>query len=138
MSSPVPCLSPAQLRAALAVRDLSDPAEGPHAIQMLIGRAVAALSQAWPCQVRWCPGPKVVPVADNYDRLGYAPGAITREARYTRYVSASTMLRSHSTAMIPPALCPASNNGAGRALPESNQLRDERRQQVGRFEFQNP
>jgi phenylalanyl-tRNA synthetase alpha chain len=50
------------------------------------------------------PGPKIVPVADNYDRLGYAAGAITREARYTRYVSAGRMLRSHSTAMIPPAL----------------------------------
>jgi len=45
-----------------------------------------------------------VPVADNYDRLGYAAGAITREARYTRYVSARRMLRSHSSAMIPPAL----------------------------------
>ena len=62
------------------------------------------LSRAWSCEVRWCRGPDVVPVADNYDRLGYAPGAITREARYTRYVSAGRMLRSHSTAMIPPAL----------------------------------
>ena len=104
MSSSVPHLSPAQLRAALDVRDLSDPAAGPHAIQVLTDRAVAALARAWSCEVRWCRGPKIVPVADNYDRLGYAPGAITREARYTRYVSARRMLRSHSTAMVPPAL----------------------------------
>jgi len=104
VSSPVPYLSPAQLRAALGLRDLSDPAEGPHAIQILAGQAAGALSRAWSCEVRWCRGPKVVPVADNYDRLGYAPGAITREARYTRYVSAGQMLRSHSSAMIPPAL----------------------------------
>jgi phenylalanyl-tRNA synthetase alpha chain len=45
-----------------------------------------------------------VPVADNYDRLGYPADAITREARYTRYVDAGNMLRSHSSAMIPPAL----------------------------------
>jgi phenylalanyl-tRNA synthetase alpha chain len=45
-----------------------------------------------------------VPVADNYDRLGYPAGAITREARYTRYLDAGHMLRSHSSAMIPPAL----------------------------------
>jgi phenylalanyl-tRNA synthetase alpha chain len=45
-----------------------------------------------------------VPVADNYDRLGYPAEAITREARYTRYVDAGHMLRSHSSAMIPPAL----------------------------------
>ena len=75
-----------------------------HAIQILTVRAVAALARAWSCEVRWCRGPKIVPVADNYDRLGYAPGAITREARYTRYVSARRMLRSHSTAMVPPAL----------------------------------
>ena len=104
MSSPVPHLSAAQLRAALDVRDLSDPATGPHAIQCLTDRTVAALASAWSCEVRWCRGPKIVPVADNYDRLGYAPGAITREARYTRYVSARRMLRSHSTAMVPPAL----------------------------------
>src|SRR4029077_13024013 len=97
-------LSPAQLRAALDVRDLSDPAAGPHAIQVLTDRAPAALTRAWSWEVRWCRGPKIVSVADNYDRLGYAPGAITREARYTRYVSARRMLRSHFTAMVPPAL----------------------------------
>ena len=104
MSSSVPHLSPAQVRATLDIRDLSDPAEGSHAIQILTDRAAAALSRAWSCEVRWCRGPKIVPVADNYDRLGYAADAITREARYTRYVSARRMLRSHSTAMIPPAL----------------------------------
>jgi phenylalanyl-tRNA synthetase alpha chain len=104
VSSSVPHLSPAQLRAALGIRDLSDPGEGSHAIQILLDRAVAALSRTWSCEVRWCRGAKVVPVADNYDRLGYAAGAITREVRYTRYVSSRRMLRSHSSAMIPPAL----------------------------------
>ena len=104
MSSSVPYLSPAQMQAALGIRDLSDPGEGPHAIQLLIDRAVEALSRAWSCEVRRCRGPKVVPVADNYDRMGYAASAITREARYTRYVSTRQMLRSHSSAMVPPAL----------------------------------
>jgi len=104
VSSPVSYLSPVQLRRDLGTRDLSDPAEGPHAIQLLIGRAVAELSRAWSCEVRWCRGPRVVPVADNYDRLGYAAEAITRDTRYTRYVDADHMLRSHSSAMVPPAL----------------------------------
>ncbi len=104
MSSPVSYLSSAQLRRDLAIRDLSDPAEGPHAIQTLIGRAVDSLSSAWNCEVRWCRGPRIVPVADNYDRLGYPDAAISRETRYTRYVADGRMLRSHSTAMIPPAL----------------------------------
>jgi phenylalanyl-tRNA synthetase alpha chain len=97
-------LSPAQLRRDLAIRDLSDPSDGSHAIQHIVGQAVAALSLAWDCEVRWCRGPRVVPVADNYDRLGYAAQSVTREVRYTRYVDAGHMLRSHATAMVPPAL----------------------------------
>jgi phenylalanyl-tRNA synthetase alpha chain len=104
VSSPVSYLNPVQLQRDLGIRDLSEPAEGPHAIQILIDRAVARLRRAWGCEVRWCRGPRIVPVADNYDRLGYAVAAITRDARYTRYVDATSMLRSHSTAMIPPAL----------------------------------
>jgi phenylalanyl-tRNA synthetase alpha chain len=104
VSSPVSYLDPEQLQRDLGLRDLSEPAEGPHAIQILIGRAAERLCRAWKCEVRWCRGPRIVPVADNYDRLGYPPEAITREGRYTRYVDAGHMLRSHSTAMIPPAL----------------------------------
>jgi phenylalanyl-tRNA synthetase alpha chain len=104
-------LNPDQMQAALAIRDLSDPGEGPHAIQLLTRRAVEALAGAWSCQVRWCRGPRVVPVADNYDRLDYAADAITREIRYARYVRAGTMLRSHSTAMVPPALRQLARSG---------------------------
>lgn len=104
MSSPVSYLDPMQLRRDLGIRDLSAPAEGPHAIQVLTGQVVERLARAWGCEVRWCRGPRIVPVADNYDGLGYPPEAITRETRYTRYVDAGHMLRSHSSAMIPPAL----------------------------------
>jgi phenylalanyl-tRNA synthetase alpha chain len=101
---PTPYLTPEQLRRDCGVRDLSDPNEGPHAIQLLVDRAVERLGSAWGCEVRWCRGPRVVPVADNYDRLGYAQNAISRETRYTRYVDHEHMLRSHSSAMIPAAL----------------------------------
>jgi phenylalanyl-tRNA synthetase alpha chain len=104
MSSPVAYLDHAQLQRDLSIRDVSDPAQGPHAIQVLAGQAVDGLCRAWGCEARWCRGPRIVPVADNYDRLGYPPEAITRDARYTRYVDAGNMLRSHSSAMIPPAL----------------------------------
>lgn len=104
MSSPVSYLHPAQLQRDLALRDLSEPAEGPHAVQILIGQAAEGLCRAWDCEVRWCRGPRIVPVADNYDRLGYPAEAVTRETRYTRYVDPGRMLRSHSSAMVPPAL----------------------------------
>jgi phenylalanyl-tRNA synthetase alpha chain len=97
-------LTEAQLAHDLALTDLSDPSDGPHAIQLLVDLAVAALTRAWGCEARWCRGPRIVTIADNYDRLGYQAAAVTREARYTRYVDGRRMLRSHSTAMVPPAL----------------------------------
>jgi phenylalanyl-tRNA synthetase alpha chain len=105
-----------QLQRDLGMRDLSDPAEGPHAIQILIGQALEWLGRAWDCEVRWCRGPRIVPVADNYDRLGYPAEAITRDTRYTRYVVAGHMLRSHSTAMIPPALRRLADKPSGDVL----------------------
>jgi phenylalanyl-tRNA synthetase alpha chain len=93
-----------QLERDLALRDLTDPSAGPHAIQSLVGVAADALVAAWACPARPSPGPRVVPVADNYDNLGFTAGAASRDARYTRYVDAQRMLRSHSSAMVPPAL----------------------------------
>jgi phenylalanyl-tRNA synthetase alpha chain len=104
VSSPASYISPEQLQLDLSIRDLSDPAEGRHAIQLLVDRAIGALARAWACEIRWCRGPRIVPVADNYDRLGFGADAITRDARYTRYVNAGQMLRSHSSSMVPPAL----------------------------------
>src|ERR1700733_3820968 len=98
-------LTGAQLARDLAITDLSDPAEGPpHAIQLLAELAVSALTGVWGCAARWCRGPRIVTIADNYDHLGYLASAVTREASYTRYVDGTRVLRSHSTAMVPPAL----------------------------------
>ena len=98
-------LSPAQLARDLALPDLTDRrSAGPHAIQLLITLAATALERAWRCDVRWCRGPRVVPVSDNYDALGFPSDSVSRDRRYTRYVDDATMLRSHSSAMVPPAL----------------------------------
>jgi phenylalanyl-tRNA synthetase alpha chain len=102
--SPPAVLSAARLEHDLAIPDLSDPADGRHAVQLISEAAVAALARLWSCEVRWRRGPRIVPVADNYGRLGYRPDAVTMQARYTRYVDAAHMLRAHSTAMVPPAL----------------------------------
>ena len=100
-------LSPAQLRACLSIRDLSDPAQGPHALQLVADDLAAALGSAEhdePAEVRVVRSSPVVSLADNYDNLGYAADAVTREERYTRYVDTGHVLRSHSSAMIPGAL----------------------------------
>lgn len=97
-------LTAEQLASALELRDLTDHRAGPHALQLLVDLAVDALAAAWGCQVRIERGPRVVELIDNYDRLRYPPAAVTRDARYTRYVDADHVLRTHASAMIPPAL----------------------------------
>lgn len=97
-------LSPEQLACDLSIRDLTDPAAGAHALQLVLERAVDALAHRWGCEVRWWRGDRVVTVEDNYDNLGYRTDDVTRESRYTRYVDDTRMLRSHSSAMIPAAL----------------------------------
>ena len=113
---PRPRLSAEQLNRDLSVRDLADPAEGPHAIQLIAESAARALAAHWGCPVRWCRGERIVSVADNYDLLGYDLADVTREARYTRYVAARRMLRSHSSALIPPALRALAAEPAGDVL----------------------
>lgn len=97
-------LDPAELRAALALRDLTDPRQGAHAIQLVIADVVAAVAAVDDPTVLERRDHPVVALADNYDHLGYPPGAVTRDARYTRYVDAGHVLRSHTSAQIPPAL----------------------------------
>jgi len=91
------------LVAALSTRDLTDPGQGPHALQILVEEAVRALALDG-VQIRPERSRPVVPVRDNYDLLGYAPDAVARDARYTRYVSDTCVLRSHTSAGIPSAL----------------------------------
>lgn len=97
-------LSADQLARDLSVRDLTDPAAGPHAIQLILDRAVESLAHRWGCEVRWWRGDRIVTVSDNYDHLGYRADDVTRDSRHTRYVDDRRMLRSHSSALIPAAL----------------------------------
>jgi phenylalanyl-tRNA synthetase alpha chain len=100
----VQTLTGEQLIAALAVRDLTDPAHGEHAIQTLLHDAIAAVARALRCAVHIERGTRVVAVRDNYDALGIGADAVARDSKHTRYVDGATMLRSHTSALVPPAL----------------------------------
>jgi phenylalanyl-tRNA synthetase alpha chain len=93
-------ISVSELSRALALRDLSDPSHGPHAMQVLLDAIHASL----PAPVRVHRGSPIVSVTDNYDRLHYPRGGAARDARYTRYVCDTAVLRTQMTAMIPPLL----------------------------------
>jgi phenylalanyl-tRNA synthetase alpha chain len=89
------------LERALHLRDLSDPLQGLHAMQQIVETIHEALAKRWRCQRLLYRGSPLVSVEDNYDRLGYPPEGVVRDARYSRYVTRRLMLRAHTSAMIP-------------------------------------
>ncbi len=90
-------LDEASLERALGVRDLTDPASGPHAVQRLVGDVARALGGP----LRELRGPRVVSVMDNYYDLGVPTEGVTLDARW---VTSETILRTHMSALVPPAL----------------------------------
>lgn len=97
-------LTVSELSSALSIRDLSDPAQGPHAMQALLTAVVDRLTAAWNVPATVHRTAPLVASADNYDRLGVAPGDVTRDARYSRHASPTVMLRSHTSAGMPAIL----------------------------------
>src|SRR5918997_791786 len=99
------------VRRSLSVRDLTDEAQGPHAMQILLAEVVEALREAWCCEVLVHRESPIVSVEENYDTLHYPPEGASRDARYTRYLNGRTILRTQTSVMIPGLLASA-------ALPE--------------------
>ena len=97
-------LSLEALERALSLRDLTDPRQGPHAMQTLLTGIVDALCAPWGCRAQVYRLHPVVSLEDNYDRLHYPADGAARDARYTRYVAPDRVLRTQTTAMIPSAL----------------------------------
>lgn len=106
-------ITASQLADLLAIPDLTDPAAGPHAIQLIIDRLAAGLDRAWGIPIRRDAGTREVSVRDNYDRLLYSADAVTRDKRYSRYLGGQRMLRSHTTARIPALLDGLATDGSG-------------------------
>jgi phenylalanyl-tRNA synthetase alpha chain len=88
----------------MALRDLSDEAQGVHAINLLVREIAAALHSQYGVVPEVHRGSRIVSVEDNYDRLYYPPDGTARDSRYTRYVSPGHVLRTQMTAAIPGAL----------------------------------
>lgn len=97
-------LSAEQVRRALSIRDLTDPNGGPHALQLLVDAAITALRSTWGLAVLVTRRSPIVSIGDNYDELGYSPEAAARDSRYTRYVCDVALLRTQTSAMLPPLL----------------------------------
>jgi len=98
---PARLLDASDVRRSLSVRDLTDQARGPHAMQILLDGIVEALRDAWGCEVLIHRESPIVSVEENYDALHYPPEGASREARYTRYLNGRTILRTQTSVMIP-------------------------------------
>lgn len=96
--------SPAALARALSLRDLTDPRQGPHAMQLLVEVLHQALAAQWGCARQLHRASPIVPVGASYGRLGYPADAAARQARYSRYVAEGLLLRTQTSAMIPDLL----------------------------------
>jgi len=98
------------LRQALNLRDLTDPEDGRHAMQILIEDILCALRREWGCEIKIHRESPIISIEDNYNKLRYPPDGAARDARYTRYVTAGTLLRTMASAMVPGALRSVANN----------------------------
>jgi len=96
---------------ALAIKDLTDPENGVHAINLVV-KAIAEFfetKKGWPKPDIRRSGP-ISSVANNFDRLYFPHDNPSRLPRYTRYINEEKILRTHTTAIIPDIIAEIKNN----------------------------
>lgn len=95
-------MSPERLAASLAIPDLTDPQQGQHAINIVVGKVVDALKATYGNIVaeEYRVDPRVT-VEENFDKLLFPAENAGRSSRYTRYVTQDVVLRTHTSSAIP-------------------------------------
>jgi len=83
---------------------LTNPANGIHAINLIVYKIAEVLqASGYPEPTIWRSSP-ITTVANNYDRLYFPKDSVSRSPKYTRYLSDSTLLRTHTTVIMPELL----------------------------------
>ncbi len=111
MSTP-DILTPDAVACALAVRDLTDPSQGPHAVQRVLQGAVQALSRGCRGEVVHHRASPVVAAAEHFDRLRDEAG----RSAPARWVSETHLLRTRTASMAPAALARLAASASHEAL----------------------
>jgi phenylalanyl-tRNA synthetase alpha chain len=73
-------------------------------MQIVVERLIQTLTHAWGCPAILHRADPVISLHQNYARLRVPTDSAARDARYTRYVDSTTVLRTSATAMLPPLL----------------------------------
>lgn len=97
-------LTEEQLKKDLAIRDLSDPEQGEHAMQIIMNEVLDALSKYWNAPVTIYRESPIVTVEDNYDKLGIEVDSVLRGDVHSRYVDENHVLRTMASTMVPRGL----------------------------------
>lgn len=106
-------MSSEKVKRALAIKDLTDPQNGVHAINLLIEKIRTRLSQkeGWPPPDLRRSTSSISSVANDFDRLYFPIDSPSRSPVYTRYIDKTKILRTHTTAMIPDLLMEMKQKG---------------------------
>ncbi|MFA5069683.1 MAG: hypothetical protein WC528_00120 [Patescibacteria group bacterium] len=108
---------PERLAASLAILDLTDPKNGIHAINLVVQKVRQALTVVYKgIPVEETRKDPIVTVKENFDDLLFQEDNLGRSSRYTRYVSADMILRTHTSAAVPGWLNKAVRQGINDAI----------------------
>jgi len=92
-------LTSQELRNLLSIRDFTNPEEGPHVFQQIIGQ-LKSWSESSIGQTHLCRGPKICNVHNEFDLFNIPEGSSERSPQYTYYVDSQHVLRAHTTPVI--------------------------------------
>ncbi len=95
-------MSPEKTQESLTISDLTNPKNGIHAINIVVKNIKNVLKKAYRetdiIELRSNP---IVSVKENYDDLLIPDDNPGRSSRYTRYINKNTVLRTHTSAILP-------------------------------------
>lgn len=94
-------ISTEMLQNCLSIRDLTNPLQGKHAMQILLSKIVNSISNSLDCDVQIHRKSPIVRLEDNYDLLNYPTDGASRDVRYTKYINDNLILRTQTSSMIP-------------------------------------
>lgn len=105
-------IDPKKLERVLNIKDLTDPKNGIHAINLVIERLRLSIAkeEGWPMPDIRRSSP-ISSVENEFDRLYFPPDSPNRLPRYTRYIDKKRVLRTHTTSIIPDILLEIRKNG---------------------------
>lgn len=105
-------MSAERLTASLSLPDLSCSKNGVHAINVLMEKIKNSLgAMQTPVSLEVYRSDPIVTVKENFDDLLFPADNVGRSSRYTRYVSPTKVLRTHTSAAIPGWLKQAAQKG---------------------------